>query len=269
MFIFDAILSVSAGIAFQGKNFGFVSLPVRVVIGSLECDSPSWVNDREIRCTTALDVVGPKNVSIWAANRSTPVRLYTFQNAITPVCAYGYYGTNGLLCAKCPDGALCPGGETTDDRVTSLSGYWRVTILSQLTDAVCPSQRQGDALPYCVYTVACAPKESCQGSNVCATGYTGDRCATCDNGYFRTNGNCAECPSSPYAIIVVFVVLGMSRARISFSTISCIFPFRCSSGRARHLLLPEQERHFADAHLCWHRLRAGYLDLRPGEDSLA
>ena len=199
----------------QGKNFGFERMPVRVVIGTLECVPSTWINDGEVSCTTVPDVVGTKNVSVYAANRSLPVQLFAYQRAITPVCAYGFYGTNGLLCAQCPLGALCPGGETDTDLVKSIAGYWRV-VPAQLTPEACPPQRQGAALPYCVNTIACQPSDSCLGNNVCSAGYTSDRCSLCADGFFRTNGHCAPCPSSPYAAIAIFIVGALTALGLSY-----------------------------------------------------
>lgn len=188
---------------FRGKNFGGLPLPVTISIGDLACGSAAWQSDFAATCTTARDVVGPKNVSILAANQSAPVMIWAQEAALVAKCAAGFYGTAGLYCAACPRGALCPGNELNKDMVTALAGFWRVSP-SQVTVATCPPERQGSALPYCVYAVACAPVESCLAGNVCASGYKGDRCSLCASGYYRANSSCAPCPSSPYAIIVVF-----------------------------------------------------------------
>lgn len=166
-------------------------------------------------CTTTNDVVGTKNVSIWAANRTTPVVLPTFMRAITPVCVPGYYGTNGLYCAPCPVGASCPGGETSIDRVTASAGFWRVAP-SQLRAENCPPQRQDNLLSFCAYAVACSPNASCLAGNICAAGYVGDRCSLCDDGFYRTNGSCAVCPTSPLTIVIVLVLLALGALGVSY-----------------------------------------------------
>lgn len=58
---------------FTGSNFGISRGPVSIVVGGLPCDGASWLNDGAITCTLRPDVVGAKNVTILAANRSGPV----------------------------------------------------------------------------------------------------------------------------------------------------------------------------------------------------
>lgn len=59
--------------SFTGSNFGLVPTPVSIMVGGLPCDDSSWLNDATVSCALRPDVVGAKNVSIMAANRSVPV----------------------------------------------------------------------------------------------------------------------------------------------------------------------------------------------------
>jgi hypothetical protein len=119
-------------VSFRGKNFGFVELPIEVIVGNLTCSNPTWLNDGKATCTTSADVVGPKNISFLAANRTSPVTVHDFQQFIVALCqggggvsGEGYYGVRGQMCTKCPLGALCPGGELDTDLVVSSAGYWK------------------------------------------------------------------------------------------------------------------------------------------------
>ena len=175
----------------------------------MTCGSATWLNDGSATCVSARDVVGPKNVSLLAANQTVPVIFFAHDEQFVAVCAPEFYGVIGQLCAPCPLGATCPGGELNKSLVLAQPGFW-VASPATLTAANCPVERQGDNLPFCVYAVACAPADSCLGSNICAAGYKGDRCVFCNDGFYRTNGSCAPCPASPYAIIVIFIIGGES-----------------------------------------------------------
>lgn len=199
-----------------GKNFGFdSSLPVSITIGNISCLSPTWLNDGLVTCASVRDVVGPKNVSILAANQTAPVTLSALQNALVSMCVPGYYGTAGLLCAVCPLGLDCPGSELYKSRVSAQGGFWMLAP-GVATAAQCPPERQGLNLASCAYAVACSPNASCLPGNVCAEGYTGDRCSLCADGFFRANGICSACPSSPYAIIIIFIVGGIAALAVSY-----------------------------------------------------
>ena len=187
-----------------GKNFGVTDTPVSVMVGNLSCLAPTWQNDRQLTCVTQRDVVGYKNVSLLGAGRSSPVLIFDFQQLFVALCTPGFYGLQGQLCTACPVGATCPGSELTTPLVTAQAGYWLDTDGS-LTPASFPCPGG----PECAYTVACAPAESCLGKNLCAMGYTGKRCSLCADGYYRVNVACEACPSSPYAIIVIFVLLAV------------------------------------------------------------
>ena len=83
-------------------------------------------------------------------------------------------------------GAKCPGGETTSDLVTALTGWWRFNVTGG--DPTCSGQVQRAAT--CPAVVPCLPAEACLGANVCDPKYAGERCGTCATGYYRNNGSC-------------------------------------------------------------------------------
>ena len=57
----------------------------------------------------------------------------------------------------------------------------------------------------------CDPPESCLGNNLCAPGYASKpplwKCAGCDAGFYRRNGECVKCPDSPWALVIGFTLL--------------------------------------------------------------
>jgi hypothetical protein len=88
----------------------------------------------------------------------------------------GQYG-RGAKCARCPEGAYCPGGW----RMRATPGFWN----------------PGEDFPW---VVQCDPPDACLGwiekakINKCAVGYTGYACSECVPGYFKLNGLCQVCP---------------------------------------------------------------------------
>lgn len=128
-------------------------------------------------------------------------------------CVPGSYGIVGQFCTACPFGASCPGGELYTDLVLAQSGFWREPS-SSAPAGVCP--------PFgsqCVYVVPCLPSgnASCLPGNICAAGYTGDRCSLCADGFYRFNSFCQVCPSSPYAVIVIFVLVALLALGASYA----------------------------------------------------
>ena len=65
--------AAGGALTISGRNFGFTATPVQVTVGGLPCDGAAWGNDARLTCTLRADVVGTKNVSILAANRTVPV----------------------------------------------------------------------------------------------------------------------------------------------------------------------------------------------------
>ena len=97
----------------------------------------------------------------------------------------------------------------------SLSGFWRYN-LSASSSACASAGRESRTLWGCPVIQACSPLAACLGNNTCATGYTGERCATCVDGYFLSNGACTPCPSSPFAVIIVFILAALGACALSY-----------------------------------------------------
>jgi len=187
----------------RGKNFGASSSPVEVVIDGDVCANAEWLNDGSVRCTAPSMTVGAKNVSVLAANRSQPALLQAFQELFVPECKPGAYGMSGEACVTCADllpGTVCPGFERFEDAVTATAGWWRFNVTT--SDERCPAHRSNEGLRtggsstdalWCPSMAPCEPSDACLGSNLCAPGYTGDRCASCEPGTFhRVNGLCEK-----------------------------------------------------------------------------
>lgn len=193
----------------RGKNFGFQEFPVTIVIGSKECLDAEWVNDGSLRCTMQADTVGPKNISVLAANRTSPYLFEVWQEKVVTQCVAGDYGLRGETCLNCADharGASCPGGEQFEDLIVAEPGFWRYNVSAD--DENCHVDRRNTRVnETCPHFVACEPSWACEGSNVCAVGYEGVRCEQCAKGtHYRINGECKKCPDSPWLIVIFFII---------------------------------------------------------------
>jgi len=233
-------------IEISGHNFGPFDSPVSVMIGGLPCGGftrpnceencqvapAKWLNDGRISCTAQPDVVGIKNVSIIAANRSTPAFYYESEEGQINVefrCPKDSTGVRGEFCAPCfvarsstdvntdgsITGAFCPGNELEFDLAVSLPGFWRfnsteaVQCASKIHEQRALKPRTDIPDPGCPVFVACEPFESCLGKNKCSPVYRGDRCQDCAERFYRVNGVCIKCPDSPWATVVVFLFLAL------------------------------------------------------------
>ncbi|KAI9140024.1 hypothetical protein BKA69DRAFT_592062 [Paraphysoderma sedebokerense] len=95
-----------------------------------------------------------------------------------------YSNGTGPICAACLDGADCSQDGSIPPRPRY--GYWQSSISTFLP---------------------CFPAEACTGGeNRCATGYSGDRCGSCANKYYRLNNACNPCPDDRTTRIVVIVI---------------------------------------------------------------
>ncbi|KAL0229861.1 hypothetical protein PCE1_003425 [Barthelona sp. PCE] len=101
-------------------------------------------------------------------------------------CSSGYYGAVGGPCYSCPSHATCK----------APNNRWPIPEEGAYRDEV----------DFALISL-CQPEEACLGfvaancssdacTTQCAGGYIGDRCASCDEGYYKTDESCAECPSS-------------------------------------------------------------------------
>jgi hypothetical protein len=244
---------VGQAIEIHGHNFGPIENPVTIVVGGKPCLTRTrdedglelpplparWISDDFLKCSTVPDVVGPKNLTILAANRSEPIVWLEIENFIELRCTKGFYGLRDEVCLECGNepgqqpGAKCPGGELDDDLAVSLPGWYRFNTTETAQCNPLRAQRALPGGPGCPVFVACEPLESCLGANRCAVQYSNcpwvyqdannnykcmepvssipdyGRCAYCANRFYRVNGECIKCPDSPWATVVVFLVIAL------------------------------------------------------------
>jgi hypothetical protein len=244
---------VGQAIEIHGHNFGPIENPVVIVVGGKPCLTRTsdedglelpplparWISDDFLKCSTVPDVVGPKNLTILAANRSEPIVWLEIENFIELRCTKGFYGLRDEVCLECGNepgqqpGAKCPGGELDDDLAVSLPGWYRFNTTETAQCNPLRAQRALPGGPGCPVFVACEPLESCLGANRCAVQYSNcpwvyqdannnyrcqepvssipdyGRCAYCANRFYRVNGECIKCPDSPWATVVVFLVIAL------------------------------------------------------------
>lgn len=179
------------------------------------------------------------------------------------LCPFGSYGLLGETCIDCVvrdrrnlfheclplappadlqtslAGAVCPGGETTNDLVVASPGWWRFNVSGSSTAC---AGRSGRATT-CPSVVPCLPSTACLGANVCDKQYAGVRCSSCASGFYRNNGSCIPCPSSPWAIIVGFLLIAsFGTGAGAFSSQTIVIPawnmpnFRVGATSAAYLL---------------------------------
>jgi hypothetical protein len=197
-------------VVIRGKNFGWVPTPVTILINEKPCKDATWLNDGSLECMPEADVVGPKNVSILVANRTTPEVIRDFESMFVTECkAPLYYGLRGEECLKCSvdaKGANCThGDEQLHDMVVSLPGWWRFNLTAGAKDRDIRCHEKRKHREGCPYFAPCEPKWACLGNNLCAEGYTSARCSECVKGkYYRINGECEKCPDQPWLIFVLF-----------------------------------------------------------------
>lgn len=208
-----------ARVTLRGRNFGLTAAELAVAIGGSACDDPQWLSDNLISCIMPPGTVGPKNVTLLAANRTAPVVVFDFELA-APVaeCRRNFYGLIGEHCLPCPFAGKCPGSEQDLDLMTSDAGAWRANVT--LGDEKCELEHLTSVMraPYgCPVVLACEPTEACLGDNKCAVGYEGERCKDCLRGkYYRVDGRCIKCPDSLVAIIIIVGLLLMTAAGLAY-----------------------------------------------------
>jgi len=75
-----------ADLQIRGLNFGWQQNDVLVTIGGMECMNAQWQNDGLIRCSKLEDVVGPKNLTVLAANRTEPFVFEAWEELVISEC---------------------------------------------------------------------------------------------------------------------------------------------------------------------------------------
>ena len=128
-------------------------------------------------------------------------------------CISGEYIAGGV-CVECPTGSYSLLADSTkchscigttgvrschSDQLVLRQGYWRRspthnTILS------------------CLLGTASCPGGNMTGNEACAIGYTGELCAVCSDGYFKSDGVCLECSekhqfTSPLIVFLCFSIV--------------------------------------------------------------
>lgn len=118
------------------------------------------------------------------------------QSACRP-CPVGSFTSDGVECVQCPFGVACSGG------VASLvSGFWTAGDPSNLTEST--------TLVPCV-----GGSDVCllqNGTLACATGYTGDMCSVCEDGYAKLGSTCIKCADPAVNAILLGAVLALALA---------------------------------------------------------
>ena len=203
-------------ILIPGRNFGRVAdmaswsaeqRRVEVWVNGAECVNAERVmqlGQSVLRCDMQPTTVGFKNLTITVAGQTG--HLPAAQEAFYTVCKPGAYGQVSEVCLACPRGASCAGwyAEPLSD-----PGWYNLNITK---DACLPEREHREA---CNNVLPCEPQFACVGENKCAVGYTSKppmyRCSSCDVGYYKRAGECAECPDNPLILVLGFV-LGASAA---------------------------------------------------------
>lgn len=215
-----------------GRNFGPFPSDVTVLIGAQPCVNATRASDEMISCAMARSEVGRKNLTVTVAAQTSFFSEDDFRVRVTLVCKAGWYGGSGEFCLRCPVGALCDDDEIEDP--ISIPGFWRfhlpnaepnatavqekasgipvddanMWIYSGAGNQNCPVERRSTR-PQCSVYLPCQPSEACTGNNMCAQGYTSDRCALCIKGYYRLDGLCEKCPENPALVLIGFVLLAI------------------------------------------------------------
>jgi hypothetical protein len=226
--------AIGQNVQINGHNFGPYATPVDITVGGLKCLDAEWINDAALKCNVQSDTVGRKNMTIKAANQSSPQVYYEVDRIIELRCTQDFYGVAGEYCLPCytasntlpvcgdlvtfpcqVQGAKCPGGERDFDLTVSLSGFWRFNVSDIAQCHPLRVNRVSEGGPGCPIFSACEPAESCLGANRCAIQYRGERCQDCADRFYRANGVCIKCPDSPWAVVIVFVVAAIAALYIA------------------------------------------------------
>jgi len=134
--------------------------------------------------------------------------------------------SRGALCKVCPVGAICSSDGSFQP--ANKDGFYRVGSED-------PSQV--DTLVF----LPCEPASACPAGapgtlTTCSSGYSGVRCGSCKDGYFRRDLQCFECPDSGNNKLFVFMAVVLcfllivalvyfARTRVDFGHASILITF--------------------------------------------
>ena len=205
-----------------GENFGPFRTNVIMKIGNDTCKNAFWTNDDPIfdnepyiKCPSSTRAtVGIKNVTIEVAfSESNVFDRWEVE------CKAGFYGKNNEFCAACGD-PLLTGYVCERDGLANpyaFIGWWNIEQeVGSPGASRCHEEMTTGTREFCPTMWPCMPGEACLGNNTCMERYDpeSERCSDCNLGYFKLNGQCAECPEKPWAIALCIIIVGGTAAYI-------------------------------------------------------
>jgi hypothetical protein len=128
---------------------------------------------------------------------------------ILMACDKDHFGQLGMVCKQCPEGADCTNSTFFDGTLfndpVSMPGFYMKTV-SSAKDSRCKDEQDGATDGVCFRFTPCDPPEACVGSNACLSGYSGESCGKCAEGFFRISGSCEGCPQCPQCVFILFLL---------------------------------------------------------------
>mmetsp|Transcript_22541 Transcript_22541/g.46821 ORF Transcript_22541/g.46821 Transcript_22541/m.46821 type:complete len:4475 (+) Transcript_22541:277-13701(+) len=205
-----------------GENFGPFKTNVNLKIANVSCENAFWTNDDPlfdnepyIKCVSSSETtVGAKNVTLEVAFSESDVF-----DRWEVECKRGFYGKTDEFCAECGD-PLLTGYVCERDGLAnpySHEGWWNILQEVGTPGASrCHEEMTTGTRAFCPTMWPCMPGEACLGNNTCQEKYdpTSERCSDCNIGYFKLNGQCAECPDKPWVIALGIIIVGGTAAYI-------------------------------------------------------
>jgi hypothetical protein len=115
-----------------------------------------------------------------------------FENCLCPSGKFGIAGAGP--CRTCPNwkGVKC---EVNSSIPFVLDGFWR-------------SSEDVSLIQECFPSSAC-PSIGYSSDNLCALGYSGKRCGSCAENYFRSDRECEKCPEDWISWIILVVIVSV------------------------------------------------------------
>ena len=101
-------------------------------------------------------------------------------------CPFGSYSYDGVSCAPCREGGLCPGGAAGESTpLKSYAGYWRSSNAIDVPLYRCPASSACRGV-----AAGSAESGDAAGDAACAAGTKGPLCAVCADGFYKFGGGC-------------------------------------------------------------------------------